>query len=466
MTYRPTSIHPHERTPLLSPSSPYAAPELLQDLTDDVLDVVGIGFGPSNLALAIALAESAPTGAERRRACFLEKQATFGWHRGMLIEDARMQVSFLKDLATQRNPVSRFGFLSYLHDRGRMTDFINCQNFFPTRLEFHDYLQWAADGVADQVQYGSEVTGIRPLGGVWEVAAHGPSGELRRLARTVVIGTGLVPHLPPGVVLDERIWHNRDLVHRVRGWSGPEPGRVVVIGAGQSAAESVDHLHRSFPAAEVCSVLTRYGFSPADDSAFANRIFDPDAVDDFYDAPAETKDRLMAMHRNTNYSVVAPDLIQALYDRHYAERVAGRERLRFLKATTVTGVARVGDSARVDVWSALDDTTSTLTADLVVFATGYRSGDPARFLTRDPGWRRDGRGRLALGRDYRILTDDPTLPPVFVQGATEHTHGIASSLLSNVAVRAGEIAAAIGRHARSGLVSPVPAEAAPSRWSA
>jgi L-ornithine N5-oxygenase len=37
---------------------------------------------------------------------------------------------------------------------------------------------------------------------------------------------------------------------------------------------------------------------------------------------------------------------------------------------------------------------------------------------------------------------------IYVQGATEHTHGLGSTLLSNVAVRAGEIvdsvAAAVG----------------------
>ncbi|MBQ3659658.1 MAG: PDZ domain-containing protein, partial [Bacteroidales bacterium] len=36
-----------------------------------------------------------------------------------------MQVSYLKDLATLRNPRSGFSFVSYLHDRGRLVDFIN-----------------------------------------------------------------------------------------------------------------------------------------------------------------------------------------------------------------------------------------------------------------------------------------------------------------------------------------------------
>jgi L-ornithine N5-oxygenase len=416
--------------------------------TAEIVDVLGIGFGPANLALAIALAEGAAGGPDLPRARFLERQPAFGWHRGMLIEDSRMQVSFLKDLATQRNPRSRFGFLSYLDARGRMQDFINCQNFFPTRLEFHDYLEWAAGSFGHQVDYGTEVHRIRPVGAgptaLWEVTAATGTGRSRYLARDLVVATGLVPHLPAGVEVDDRVWHNRDLVHRVRELAGTSPQRFVVVGAGQSAAESVDYLHRSFPSAEVCSVFSRYGFSPADDSAFANRIFDPQALEEFFGAPQDTKDRLLTTHRNTNYSVVDPDLIRSLYDRHYAERVEGRERLRFLKVSTVTAVRRAGAGIRVGVRCELDGAETTLDADVVVFATGYRPGDPTRLFTHDRGWRRDPRGRLVITRDYRLVSEDQSARRVFVQGATEHTHGIASSLLSNVAVRAGEIARAIG----------------------
>ncbi|MDT5138943.1 MAG: L-ornithine N5-monooxygenase, partial [Mycobacterium sp.] len=59
--------------------------------------LLGIGFGPSNLALAIALAERGTS------AVFAEAQPRFGWHRGMLMPGTRMQVPFLKDLVTLRN---------------------------------------------------------------------------------------------------------------------------------------------------------------------------------------------------------------------------------------------------------------------------------------------------------------------------------------------------------------------------
>src|ERR1700712_1293824 len=97
-------------------------------MSEPELDVVGIGFGPSNLAMAIAVSEhNAVSGACGVSARFVERQAGVGWRRGMLLDDATMQVSFLKDLVTLRNPTSEFSFLKYLHSRGRLVDFINAK---------------------------------------------------------------------------------------------------------------------------------------------------------------------------------------------------------------------------------------------------------------------------------------------------------------------------------------------------
>ena len=52
-------------------------------------DVIGVGFGPSNLAMAVAVNEhnaQVPRDAAVT-AHFLERQPRFGWHRGMLLDD-------------------------------------------------------------------------------------------------------------------------------------------------------------------------------------------------------------------------------------------------------------------------------------------------------------------------------------------------------------------------------------------
>jgi len=414
-----------------------------------VLDVVGVGFGPANLGLAIAVTErnaAAEHNGKAERpisALFLERQDAFGWHRGMLIPDARMQVAFLKDLATLRNPTSSFGFVSYLAERGRLVDFVNRQTFFPTRLEFHDYLSWAAARFDDIVSYGTVVERIEPTGdGLLAITGRRGGEPIRVVTRAVVIATGLAPALPDGIEAGERIWHNSQLVPNVAKLAtGPAPRRFVVVGAGQSAAESVDYLHRSFPDADVHAVFQRWGYSPADDSAFANRVFDPDAVHEFFGSSPEVRGRVTTLHRNTNYSVVDPDLIEALYERHYAERVEGRERLRFDKMCAVETCEDLGTGVRVRIRSTLDGTVADLDADVIVYATGYRSGDPTRFLAA-PAARRDEHGRTRITEDYRLELDGSDAL-VYVQGATEHTHGLASTLLSNVAVRSGDILASL-----------------------
>ncbi|MGW7288374.1 lysine N(6)-hydroxylase/L-ornithine N(5)-oxygenase family protein [Streptomyces sp. NPDC054847] len=414
-------------------------------------DLIGIGFGPSNVAMAIALSEH-NAGVDRQEAVtahFFERQPRFGWHRGMLIDDATMQVSFLKDLVTLRNPASEFSFLCYLKSQGRLIDFVNHKNLFPLRVEFHDYFEWAAAKVDDMVSYGHDVVAVRPVvvdGVVQYVDVTARSGTelVVHRARNLVIGTGLRPQMPEGVERSDRIWHNSDLLARVDGLEKADPTRFIVVGAGQSAAENVAFLHRRFPRAEVCAVFSRYGYSPADDSSFANRIFDPEAVDEFFTAPEEIKRKLIGYHGNTNYSVVDIDLIDDLYRQEYQEKVLGTERLRFLKVSRLTDVVETPDKVRTTVESLVTGERTPLDADVVVYATGYRTADTLGLLGEVQQFcHRDDEGRVRVERDYRVATDPQLRCGIYLQGGTEHTHGITSSLLSNTAVRVGEILGSI-----------------------
>jgi len=412
-----------------------------------VHDLIGIGFGPSNVAMAIALDEhNARVGREQAvTAHFFEQQPRFGWHRGMLIDDATMQVSFLKDLVTLRNPTSEYTFLCYLQSKGRLIDFINHKNLFPLRVEFHDYFEWAAAKVDDQVSYGHEVVGVEPVlrdGEVdfLDVTVRSAEGLAVHRARNLVIGTGLRPLLPDGVTSGERLWHSSELLAKVEQLDGTKPERFVVVGAGQSAAENVAYLHRRFPDAEICAVFSRYGYSPADDSGFANRIFDPQAVDEYFAAPEDTKRRLMDYHGNTNYSVVDIDLIDDLYRESYREKVLGTERLKFLNVARLTDVRERDGKVTATVTSLVTGEQTQLDADVVVFATGYRQLDPLGLLGEvAERCLRDDEGRVRVERDYRVATAPGTHCGIYLQGGTEHTHGITSSLLSNTAIRVGEI---------------------------
>jgi L-ornithine N5-oxygenase len=415
--------------------------------SDRTYDILGIGFGPSNLALAIAIEEhNADLPPERRlNALFLERQSGFGWHRGMLIDDATMQVSFLKDLVTLRNPTSDFSFLCFLRERGRLVDFLNQKTLFPLRVEFHEYFEWAADRVRSLVAYDHEVTAVEPVrdesGAVasFDVVCGGATYRTRNLS----VAVGLEPHVPPGAELSERVWHNSQLLPGVEQLlaEGKSVRRAVVLGAGQSAAESVDYLHRSFPEAEICAVFSKYGYTPADDSPFANRIFHPEAVDVYFTSPSEVKQSLFDYHRSTNYSVVDMDLIESLYATSYREKVTRRERLRFLNVSRIREVRRRPDDALdISVEYLPTGEEQIMEADLLIHATGYRPrdfttllGEAAKVCLRDDG------DAIRVTRDHRVETAPEVTAGIYLQGGTEHTHGLTSTLLSTTAIRAGEI---------------------------
>ncbi|MFC5722992.1 lysine N(6)-hydroxylase/L-ornithine N(5)-oxygenase family protein [Streptomyces gamaensis] len=415
------------------------------------VDVVGIGFGPSNLALAVALAEhnaGAPDG-KTLSSRYFEKQPAFGWHRGMLIDDTTMQVSFLKDLVTLRDPTSEFSFLAYLHRHDRLVDFINHKMLYPSRAEFHHYLEWVAAHFEPLVSYGSEVVDVRPVeedGAVtaFDVVARdpgSPDGPVVCRARNIVLAGGLRPHLPPQAETGERVWHNHELLGRLDALpADADPRGFVVVGAGQSAAETVEYLHRRFTGATVHAVFSRYGYAPADDSSFVNRIFDPEAVDHFYTAPEDVKRMMLDYHRSTNYSVVDLDLIDELYRRVYQEKVHGRQRLQVHHLSRVADVTAGPDGVRATVEFLPTGERTVLAADHLVYATGYRPAAVTGALGASGAYcRTDADGRVRVRRDYRVETDEHVRAGIYLQGPTEHTHGLASSLLSNTAVRVGEI---------------------------
>ena len=155
----------------------------------------------------------------------------------------------------------------------------------------------------------------------------------------------------------------------------------------------------------------------------------------------------MGYHANTNYSVVDMDLIDDLYRRAYQEKVLGKQRLRMLNVSRLTELADGPDQVVASVRSLVTGETQRLAADVVVCATGYHQADPYAILGElGDLCHRDDLGRPKVERDYRAATDPRLRVGIYLQGGTEHTHGITSALLSNTAVRVGEILDSVVTH--------------------
>lgn len=156
-----------------------------------------------------------PRPRRRSAPCASNRARLSDGHDGMLLPGTTMQVSFLKDLATMRSPRSAFTFLNYLHEQGRLPDFINLKTFFPTRVEFHDYLRWAAARVEMPVDYGFRVDSISRSGTCFEVSAHNGAGARQTYrARHLVLGVGIERVLPRGRPGDATRLPQRQLLAR------------------------------------------------------------------------------------------------------------------------------------------------------------------------------------------------------------------------------------------------------------
>jgi L-ornithine N5-oxygenase len=416
-------------------------------IQDAFYDVIGVGFGPSNLALAIALDD-----AVRRRGAicahhFIEKQPGFTWHGGMLLPDSDMQISFIKDLVSLRDPTSPLTFINYLHEKGRLEAFINQKTFFPSRVEFNDYLGWVAARFEDRCSYGEEVVAIEPETAQGTVTClrvrsrTGSGGETVRRAHNLVVATGGSPRIPAVFARlggDARVFHSARYLDRIGelGLERQPAARVAVIGGGQSAAEITLDLHGRFPELKVDLIFRGHALKPADDTPFVNEIFNPDFTDYVFGQTAARRDAIIREFRNTNYAVVDADLIEKIYAILYQQKVRRCTRLALFGRSEVTHAAVSADGLELVVVDGIAGTAGPRRYDAVVLATGYDRETGHRLLSALAPYVED----FAVDRDYRLRTRPDFRPQIHLQGTSETSHGLSDTLLSVLAVRSQEIA--------------------------
>ncbi|SEL61721.1 L-ornithine N5-oxygenase [Roseateles sp. YR242] len=423
-------------------------------------DLVGIGFGPSNIALAIALDEQRQPG-RHLDALFIERQNTFAWHPGMLLDQTHMQISFIKDLATLRNPTSRFSFLNYLHEKQRLADFINLKTFYPSRHEFNDYLAWAAAQFDDYCAYGEDVFEVLPeysgeTVSALRIRSRDANGHVRdRLARHLVVspgGSANIPEVFKPLHADPRVFHSsryRDAIDRV-----PRARRIAVLGAGQSAAEIFLDLQGRTPDMQVDLIMRARAIKPSDDSPFVNEIFNAEFINDVYGASEAERSSMLREFWHTNYACPDLELIQQIFKVLYEQKVSGGTRLRMKRRHEVRGVTADHDGIHLRLTDLHNEQATAERYDAVVLATGYERALHRQLLAPLAPWL----GDCSVDRNYQVRSPANFRPAIFLQGACENTHGLSDTLLSVTAVRTGEICDALMEAQRK----PWPQAAAPA----
>lgn len=409
----------------------------LRNFNTKVLDIVGIGFGPSNISIAIAHQEIA----NELSVIFLEKKSDFDWHETMLFETATMQVSFLKDLASFRNPQSHFTFVNYLYTQKRLADFSNLQTLFPRRIEFRQYLYWCARHFDNVVRYNTSANLIEVINfngeQVFRIQTKGSNGDEFIYARNVVYSGGLEPRIPFPTTGEGRVSHGYNLLKEID--KHTSYAHYAVVGAGQSAAEITEFLYKR--GVRVTAIASRFGYMPADDSPFVNQLFNPDQVDVLYQSPDSLRARIFDMHASTNYSGVDLKLLKSLYADWYHDKISGSNRFEFRRMTRVTSADHINRKVYIQLEDGLNSTRNTLEVDYLICATGFEPRSVLELFSEDlrACVKMDESNSPIFDRTYSLAMNIEGSISVYAPHMSERQHGLTATLLSNMAIRSGEI---------------------------
>jgi L-ornithine N5-oxygenase len=419
-------------------------------------DLVVAGFGPSGIALAAAVEDhddARPTGSTPLEAVYLERAADSAWQPNLVLPGTDIQHHFLRDFATPRDPRSRFTFPNYLLQSGRFYPF-TLMGGYVSRLEWSEYVQWAAGQVCGTVAYHQEVVSVEPVtdadGRVRTarvVSRDTRDGSRREhTGRNVVLATGHEPRVPESFApyLGERVIHAAEFLPRLAALRSDSaaPTRFAVVGGGQTAGEIVLYLAGLDPKAQVHSLVRHAGFRMYELGHFSNEVYFPAETDYFYGLDSEQRAHALDQSRATNYAAVDPDVSTALYQAMYEDRLTGRGRLHMHKRTEITGVDLSGkESVKLETAQVHTGERATLEVDAVILCTGYTEPVMPRQLEAfAPYLVTDSQGRPEVTRAYRAETTDGCDVGIYLDGITEWRHGIGSATsFSQMAAKAETI---------------------------
>ncbi|GGI55036.1 lysine N(6)-hydroxylase/L-ornithine N(5)-oxygenase family protein [Oxalicibacterium solurbis] len=390
-------------------------------MKQDVYEFIAIGLGPFNLSLA-CLAEPLELNG-----IFLERSAEFNWHPDMLIDNATLQNPFIADLVSLADPTSRFSFLNYCKEEGKLYSYYFRESFYLTRTEYNDYCRWAAMRLSN-LRFEHEVQSLSYDEEAQCYVVAGVKGAMRTPfvlhCRKLVLGVGTRPSFPeccqPG---GHRYLHtayylaNKAALQKKRS--------ITIVGSGQSAAEVYYDLLQEIDEHDYSLIwITRSPrFFQMETTKLTLEMFSPDYIDYFYELDEPTKERIVRK-QDSLYKGVNASLINRIYDLLDDRRKRGGVLRTHLITNCELQDCRYdpdGDHYEIEFCQLDCGTRYAHRSEGLVFATGYRENiapfvDGIRHRMR---W--DEKGRYQLARNYAA---DLNGSEIFIQNAGQHTHGM------------------------------------------
>lgn len=417
-------------------------------MTAELYDLVGVGIGPFNLSLA-ALAEphAQPT------CLFLDENAEFSWHPGMMVDGARLQMPFLADLVSLVDPTSPQGYLAWLRDQDRLFGFYFGEAWHVPRIEYEAYCRDMA-GRLDSCRFSCRVTSVRHTSLAdgrdgFAVTYESADGPRVVLAANIVLGIGTEPVVPAALrsLCEESgalVAHSAQYLNRVDWIRAADD--VTVLGSGQSGAEIVLDLLRDWhlPGRRLRWLTRSAAFEPVEYSKIGIEHLTPDYADYFHALSESARDQLVGrqaqLYEAASYGTLAE--IRAELDRRAFPDGPASTGVTLLPGIEAIGgrllELRDGEELDLDFVHARSQTLCRVRTQRLILATGYAQRPPRVLNPIDGLIPRDSHGRPVIGRDHRIELTGSTAG-LYVQNAELHSHGVGAPDLGLGAYRAASI---------------------------
>lgn len=439
-------------------------------------DVVGIGFGPANIALAALFDDEN----YYQNSVFLERSHTPVWQSEMLFDNAldihsNIQNIPHRDLATLRSPRSKYTFMNYLHSTGKLLNHLNMDLMMPMRPDYASYIGWVAEQLKGSLRTNQQVEKITMLDEVHnhvyriDIADKDPV-----FARHVVVGTGREAYIPSvfqDLMDNERVFHLNQYKSSHRALMKKGAQKFAVIGSSQSAVEIILHLSKYEPRLEIESFMRRFAFPLKDTSPFMSEIFFPSFTDMYYEADSKLKRRIDRDVYRTNYGACDMDVLEELYRQLYYDGMHDTNKVKINRLTDVVSAAEKNDRILLTVKNGETGETRTDSFDGVVLATGFKNiGYDERSVKVPSGVQNledhfdlDENGCIQVDRQYRVKLKAglERAGSLILNGLCESSHGMGDAgSLSLLAPRAQAICAAMRQCDESLARDPNPLKAA------
>ncbi|MFB5663695.1 SidA/IucD/PvdA family monooxygenase [Alteribacillus sp. HJP-4] len=412
----------------------------MNENTEEIYDLIGIGFGPAGIALGVAIEDYEEKLEDERplRKLFIERSKDSTWQSDMLLEKAHIQHHFFRDFATPYNPRSKFTFANYLQNKGRLFEF-GLLDLTPGRIEWNDYISWVAEQLEGSVRYNQNVLRVEPLKNtdgtvdyVEVITEDKISKEKNKLtAKNLAINSGRMPFVPDMFrpFMGKKVFHSSCFKTKLQHFKKEDTPTFAVIGSGQNAAEIILELSNRFPNSHIYSVHRNLGFKTYDLGQFSNEVYHPEFVDYFYNLSKEERQKLFDdQMKATNYSAIGPHTSTDLYWKVYEQNILGEEKIHLLRCQKIQDMKKNNEKYQIELKDIYHDKEKMINVDGVIVCTGFTEEKIPPSLNNILSYLElEEDGDISISRDYNIRTASNFNVGLYANGITERTHGISDA---------------------------------------